>query len=151
MKANPANICSLWILQRFDTVAIFGFNSPEWIIAHIGSMMGGGKAMGVYSSDTAEILSFKVKHANASMAFCEGEAELKKFKQIVDDVPYLKVIVCWAFDAGVDELERKDGSKVRMMTFDRFLAAGDAEDDTELDARMALIKPTHCACLIYTR
>lgn len=148
--ARVAKACIKYGYQRFDTVAIFGFNSPEWIIAHIGSMMAGGKAMGVYSSDTAEILSFKVMHANASVAFCEGASELDKFKEIVDEVPYLKVIVTWAFDAGVETLERKDGSKIYVLTFEQFLAKGDAENAAELDARMALIKPTHCACLIYT-
>jgi long-subunit acyl-CoA synthetase (AMP-forming) len=121
------------------------------MIAHIGSMMAGGKAMGVYSTDTADTLAYKVLHTNSSVAFCQGPSELEKFEAIVDDVPYLKVIVTWAFDSGMEALTRKDGSKIQVVTFQQFRATGEAEDDVELDARMALVKPTHCACLIYTR
>jgi long-chain-fatty-acid--CoA ligase ACSBG len=95
-------------------------------------------------------MAFKVKHANASIAFCEGEVELEKFKEVIDELPYVKAIVCWAFDAGVKSLKRSDGTKTAVMTFAQLLEAGDKVSDSDLEARISMMKPTHCCSLIYT-
>jgi acyl-CoA synthetase (AMP-forming)/AMP-acid ligase II len=146
-----AKACIRFGHKQHDSAAIFGFNAPEWVIAQFGGMFAGGKSAGIYPSDTTQVLAFKVRHAKASMAFCQGSAEFNKFAQVVDDMPYLKVLVTWAFDAGVSSISRNDGSSVLVMSFDRFVLEGNKVEDSVLEERMALMKPTHCACLIYTR
>ena len=37
--------------QQYDTVNIWGFNSPEWFIAEMGTLLAGGAAAGVYASN----------------------------------------------------------------------------------------------------
>jgi long-subunit acyl-CoA synthetase (AMP-forming) len=36
--------------ERFDTINIMGFNSPEWFICNFGAMAAGGVASGIVSS-----------------------------------------------------------------------------------------------------
>ena len=35
-------------LERFHTVGILGYNSPEWVISHVASVHAGGFGMGIY-------------------------------------------------------------------------------------------------------
>ena len=35
-------------LERFHTVGILGYNSPEWVISHVAAVHAGGFAMGIY-------------------------------------------------------------------------------------------------------
>ena len=46
-------------VEQFDAVAIFGFNSPEWVMASQATFMAGAKTAGIYPTDTAEQISYK--------------------------------------------------------------------------------------------
>ena len=41
--------------QSFDSVNIWGFNSPEWAIAALSASFAGGKVAGLYPTDTQEL------------------------------------------------------------------------------------------------
>ena len=66
-------------LQAFDGVNIYGFNSPEWVMAQLSGIMAGGIAAGIYPSDTPEQVMYKSKHSSASIAVVESEKQLKIF------------------------------------------------------------------------
>lgn len=40
-------------LAAMDAVTIYGFNSPEWVMAELACVLAGGIAAGIYPSDTA--------------------------------------------------------------------------------------------------
>ena len=136
-------------LKQHDAVNIFGYNSPEWFIGQMSAIIAGAKAAGIYPSDTADQVQFKSCHSNGAVAFVEDESCLKKFSGEVNNLPYLKVIVCWACSPG-DDLKRKDGSTVKTMSFNDLLAMGQKLEEVELEERIAKIKPGHCCALIYT-
>ena len=46
-------------VEQFDAVAIFGFNSPEWVMASQATFMTGAKTAGIYPTDTAEQIAYK--------------------------------------------------------------------------------------------
>ena len=46
-------------VEQFDAVAIFGFNSPEWVMASQATFMAGAKTAGIYPTDTAEQIAYK--------------------------------------------------------------------------------------------
>lgn len=46
-------------VQQFDAVAIFGFNSPEWVMASQACFMTGAKTAGIYPTDTPEQIAYK--------------------------------------------------------------------------------------------
>lgn len=82
-------------MEQHSSANIFGFNSPEWFMAEMGAIIAGGKAAGIYPTDTAEQIAFKAAHSGASVAFLEDESKLAKFTIAAKSLPELKAIVCW--------------------------------------------------------
>ena len=41
-------------LERFHSVCILGFNSPEWFISQMGAIMAGGFSAGIYTTNSPE-------------------------------------------------------------------------------------------------
>jgi len=115
----------------------------------MGAIFAGGKAAGIYPSDTADQVQFKSFHSDASIAFVENELCYAKFKQVIDDLPYLKAIVCWACEAG-DDITRSDGTVVKTLNFPDLVRMGNEVPERELDDRIAAIRPGHACALIYT-
>lgn len=136
-------------LEPGDSVNIFGYNSPEWFIGMMGAILAGGRAAGIYPSDNEEQLQFKSHHSNGSIAFVETTEALNKFKAIADDIPYMKVIVCWACNPGTD-IRRSDGSEIKTMSFTDFVKVGLTQSDEQLEKRILAQQPGDCAALIYT-
>mmetsp|Transcript_13240 Transcript_13240/g.26381 ORF Transcript_13240/g.26381 Transcript_13240/m.26381 type:complete len:735 (+) Transcript_13240:212-2416(+) len=132
-----------------DAANIFGFNSPEWVIAMYGAIFAGGKAAGLYGSDNTETVQFKSHHSNGSIAFVESMEQFNKFKECLDDIPYMKAIVTWACDAGED-LTRSDGSVVKTFSFTEFVALGAEQSDDEVQNRIDGLKPSNACAIIYT-
>jgi long-subunit acyl-CoA synthetase (AMP-forming) len=53
-----------------DSVCVFGFNSPEWIMAALGATLAGGCSAGIYPTDTAQQVEYKAKHSAAVVGKC---------------------------------------------------------------------------------
>jgi len=136
-------------LDKHQGVNIFGFNSPEWLLAEMGCIFAGGKAAGVYPSDTADQVQFKCFHSNSAIAVVEDAGGLAKYTSVIDDLPQLKAVVTWACEPGAD-IKRADGTVCKTLSFKELLELGKAFEEKELDARMATIKSEECCALIYT-
>lgn len=130
---------------QHDACTIFGFNSPEWMIGCLAAMHAGGKASGVYPSDTAEQFQYKCHHSRSSIVLVESLDHLKLVSKVVSDLPYLKAIAVWGADPKEDSL-----AHVKVFSWAQFMSKADGVSDAELDARAALIKPGHACSLIYT-
>jgi len=141
-------------VEQHDTVSIFGFNAPEWLISEIAAMFAGAKASGIYPQDTPDQIQYKSFHSNTSVAVVDTEESLNKYLEVVEDLPYLKALVCWQCNAPESGfVERSDGTRVKVLEWNKFLELANAEGsatDEDLDARIANVKSTHCAALIYT-
>lgn len=61
-------------MERFDTVNIWGFNSPEWVMAVMAAMFAGGKVAGIYPTDTPLVAAYKVVHSGGCVAVVEDKA-----------------------------------------------------------------------------
>ena len=48
-------------LDRHAAVNIWGFNSPEWMLSEIGAIFAGGKAAGIYPTDTPAQILYKIQ------------------------------------------------------------------------------------------
>jgi len=136
--------------SHFDSCNIWGFNSPEWLMGDMAAILAGGKAAGIYPTDTKDQVAFKCRHSASSIALIEDSGKLKAFSDLADELPDLKAIVVWSEDPSQDSIKRKDGSEVVVLSWAGFMAKGAAGDDTELDKRIAAQKPGHCCTLIYT-
>mmetsp|Transcript_31410 Transcript_31410/g.61216 ORF Transcript_31410/g.61216 Transcript_31410/m.61216 type:complete len:754 (-) Transcript_31410:236-2497(-) len=137
--------------QVHEAVNIFGFNSPEWFMGQMAAVVVGGKAAGIYPTDTPDQVQFKVTHSHGSIALVEDQNKLKPFLNLADKMPNLKAIVCWA--CAVPEggkITRSDGSEIKCYTWDDFMKLADSVEDSVLEERMNNQKPGHCCTLIYT-
>lgn len=137
--------------QHHESVNIFGFNSPEWFMSQMAAVLAGGKAAGIYPTDTPEQVQFKCTHSHGSIAVVEDEKKLAPFLKFQDQMPNLKAVVCWACPVPEGgKITRSDGSVIVCYTWEDFLKLGAEQEDAELDARLAAQKPGHCCTLIYT-
>lgn len=141
--------------KQFDTVNVWGFNSPEWFMSSVAGMYAGGKCGGIYPTDTAATAGYKVVHSSGVVAVVETKAHFDKLTDALNKGEYqasrLRAIVSWGFEPPKgEEVEIRGCGKIPFMSWDALLAMGAAEADTELDARVAGTKPGHCAALIYT-
>jgi long-chain-fatty-acid--CoA ligase ACSBG len=133
--------------KQHDASNIFGFNSPEWFIAEIGTILAGGKAAGIYPTDTPEQIAFKAEHSGAAVAFLEDESKLAKFTEAAKALPDLKAVVCWGCAPG--KITGPNGD-IPCYSWEDFKKLGADVPDADLDARIAAQRPGHCCALIYT-
>mmetsp|Transcript_9284 Transcript_9284/g.10748 ORF Transcript_9284/g.10748 Transcript_9284/m.10748 type:complete len:744 (+) Transcript_9284:169-2400(+) len=136
-------------MVKSDSVNIFGFNSPEWFMSQLGAIMVGGRAAGIYPSDTPAQFQFKSDHSNGAVATVDSKKNFDKVKSQIDKLPYLKAIVAWEFQPPSD-VKRSDGSTVKCYSWEDFLKSGESVSDEELQKLIDAQKPEECCCLIYT-
>jgi len=137
-------------IEQFGSVSIFGFNSPEWMMAAFGAMLCSGKYVGIYSTDTPAQLQYKVAHSSSRVLVVEGQLEFDSIAATIGELPQLNAVVVWGMPAPGD-LKRSDGSVCRVMSFDDCIKLGNAEgSDQQLDQRMAAQTPGQAIGIIYT-
>jgi len=140
--------------KPFDSVSVWGFNSPEWVMAALASNFAGGKVAGLYPTDTQDAAAYKVVHSGASVVVVEDRAKITKLVAGLKerkDATRIKAIVAWGFEP--DENEKVDivgcGS-VPLMSWKTLVAKGRNEDESVVDGSLASIQPGQCAAIIYT-
>jgi len=139
--------------KEFDSVNIWGFNSPEWFIGAIAASFAGGKVAGLYPTDTPDTAAFKVVHSGGSILLVEEEKTLLKLKTALaarGGAKRLKAIVAWGFEPKDGETFDTGSNKVPVWSWKQLLETGKAETDAEVEKRSDAVKPGHCAALIYT-
>jgi long-chain-fatty-acid--CoA ligase ACSBG len=137
--------------QQHQCMVIFGFNSPEWIISQMAAVLAGGKAAGIYLTDSPDQVFFKASHTGAAVAVVEGPAQLQPFRDFADQLPDLKAVVCWAPEERCkDSITRSDGTVVPVFSFQDFKQLGEEVSDNSLNQRISQQAPGHCCSLIYT-
>jgi long-chain acyl-CoA synthetase len=124
------------------TTTILGFNRPEWVIFDIATMAAGGAPAGIYTTCSPPEVEYIVGHSEARVILVENRAQYDKVVQIRERLPNLKRIVLMK-DAG--PITGPD-----VLSWDEFLASGDAVADDQVDKRIAACKPDDLATLIYT-
>jgi len=142
--------------QQFDTVNIWGFNSPEWFISVMAGMYAGGKCGGLYPTDTAATAAYKVVHSGGIVCTVENKSHIDKIVSALNDgdrkdASRLKAFIAWSYDPAQGETVNVEGcGAVPVISWKAALEMGKAESDDELERRFAGIKPGHCCALIYT-
>lgn len=146
-------------VEQFGTVAIYGFNSPEWFVAQMSAILCGAKSAGIYPSDRVENVVYKCKHSRAAVAIIEDEKKLAKFMPYeekgatinpLDDLPELKTIVVWTPGREYPSTLKSKNGDVRVMLYSEFLKEGESTSAEDLKARQDNVKPGQCCALIYT-
>jgi long-chain-fatty-acid--CoA ligase ACSBG len=143
--------------EQFDSVGVYGFNSPEWILSFWGAVFAGAKAVGIYPTDTAKQVAFKLAHSNARVVVLEGAKKVKMVESELGSMPNLNAVVVWgeakpceAIGGGGDDGFPQSDRSVPVYTWEEFLALSKDTTDADLEERMGAMEPGHCACVVYT-
>ncbi|HET6610576.1 MAG TPA: AMP-dependent synthetase/ligase [Kofleriaceae bacterium] len=128
-------------LEAGDTVAILGFNRPEWVIFDLAAMAVGAAPVGIYTTSSAEEIHHVAAHAAARVFLVENAKLYERVAKIRKDLPELAHTI---FMRGDDPRPR------RVLGWDEFLASGDDTGDDEFERRLDALEPDGLATLIYT-
>jgi len=130
---------------QHDSVCVYAFNAPEWLISQNAAIMAGAKIAGIYPSDTPQQLHFKIQHSGATVAVVDDPGKLEKLRTAIKlGLPKLKAVVIWDGDCK-DSVE-----SVPCYTWTQFMDLGKGVDRTRLTNLWKSIEPGHCCALVYT-
>ena len=132
-------------LQPGDAVHIIGFNTPEWMVAHMGTLMAGGVSVGIYSPNHADACHYIAQDSDAKLAVCNGQEQLRKYLRTEDGVPTLVLY-------GENELPEEDVSCAtqEVHLWADFLDFSAVVEDALVHGRWEALQVEDCCALIYT-
>lgn len=132
-------------VSRFAGVSIIGFNSVEWVTATLGTILAGGVAAGIYTTNSPHACEYIAKHSDSEVVVCDGVKQLEKFVAIEKNLPRLKALVIYN-----EPVPEGLQTRVPVYAFDDFLQLGKDVPPAKLQERMDAQKPGNCCTLIYT-
>uniref|UniRef100_T1JBV8 long-chain-fatty-acid--CoA ligase n=1 Tax=Strigamia maritima TaxID=126957 RepID=T1JBV8_STRMM len=127
-------------LSPFHGVSVLGFNSPEWLIAHLGAIFAGGFAAGIYTTNTPAACHHVLNDCDANIVVVENEKQLDKILQIKADLPHLKAIIQYTGTP----------SHPDVLSWNDLLLIGESISDDILEKRIKSLAINQCCFLIYT-
>jgi long-chain-fatty-acid--CoA ligase ACSBG len=142
-------------MLRHDAVNVWGFNSPEWVIAAHAACWAGGKVAGLYPTDTDDTAAYKVAHSGGSIVVVEERSKITKLQAGLKTrgigAKRIKAIVAYGFEPQSGEtIDVPGAGKVPIYAWKDVVAQGKSESDQEMQKRHADTRPGHCAGIIYT-
>lgn len=124
-----------------QATCILGFNRVEWVTFALGSQAAGGAPAGIYTTCSPSEVQYIVQHAEATIVLVENAAQFAKLAAERERLPLLRHVVLMA-GATVDD--------PMALTWEQFLALGDAVPDAAVDERVRGIQEDDTATYIYT-
>jgi len=140
---------------QFDSVNVWGFNAPEWIMSSVAAGFAGGKVAGLYPTDSVDTAAYKVVHSGGSVVVVEDKSKLEKLVKGLNargDCKRVKVFVAYGYEPAAGEKVTVSGcGSVPVMSWKALLDIGKTSGtEQEMENRVAATQPGHCAGLIYT-
>jgi long-chain-fatty-acid--CoA ligase ACSBG len=128
-------------VERYAGVAIQGFNSSNWLIAHLGTIFAGAISVGIYPTSEKEVCEYIVRKSNIEVIIIENVKQLEKYRNINCDS--IKCFVIW------DNDRIKDFPKP-VYIWDEFMKMGNNKHNEILCKRMKSQKPENVCAYIFT-
>jgi long-chain acyl-CoA synthetase len=125
-----------------NTVAILGFNRPEWAISLLAGMAAGGAAAGVYTTCSAPEVQYIVNHAESPVIVVEDHGQWEKIQAELERLPKLRHVVLMKGAAPVGH--------DMVLTWEEFIAKAEGSSEAAVMERVEAIEPDQLASLIYT-
>ncbi len=129
-------------LGKGSTVAILGFNRPEWTIADVACMCIGGAPAGIYTTCSPSEVAYIVNHAESPVVFVENESQWKKIEEERGNLPKLEHVVTFK---GAEPI-----ADDMVMTWDEFMTKGEGVSDEDFFGAVHGLEPDALATFIYT-
>ena len=124
-----------------DSVAVLGYNRPEWIIMDLAAMTVGASVAGIYFTSSAQDAAYIINHAQCQIVLAEKE---EHFQRIAKERAHLNVL------RHVIMMKGAPADDPLQITWEAFLAHGESRFDPEVERRLQAIQPADIGCLIYT-
>lgn len=124
-----------------QATCILGYNRVEWVTFAIGTMAAGGAPAGIYTTCSPPEVQYIVHHAEASVVLVEDATQFAKLAAERERLPLLRHVVLMQ-GARVDD--------PLALTWEEFLARGEATSEAAVDDRVREIHEDATATYIYT-
>eukprot|EP00928_Gymnodinium_smaydae_P051205 TRINITY_DN3473_c0_g1_i2.p1 TRINITY_DN3473_c0_g1~~TRINITY_DN3473_c0_g1_i2.p1 ORF type:complete len:780 (+),score=190.48 TRINITY_DN3473_c0_g1_i2:58-2397(+) len=144
-------------LQPMDAVNIRGVNSPEWLITFMGCIAAGGLPVGLYPTDSDDILKFKAEDSGAKFIVVGKSKDLSIYSEFLDELTSVKAVVLW--DVNPSYPDKVDDALVeRLKSNDRlFLRWGEFLEKAAFESANEALKeaidvqvPGQAGTVVYT-
>jgi len=119
-----------------DRVAIYSYNTPEWVIFDVAAMAIGAVPVGIYFSTPAGGVSEILDRTRSRIVLAQTAGHAAKIDLAAHD--HLDMIVC------------VDDAPEGVVTWDEFAERGDRVGRERIDERMAGLAPEDPATIIFT-
>ena len=141
-----AKACAHLKVVEKSSVAVMGFNSPEWAISFSGGIMYNCVNTGIYLTNAPEACLYQVEHSEAEVVVVENLEMLNRFiKSGKDEIKRVKAFVVYG--------EKKLPAEVsdnRVYHWTDFLKLGKDVPNDVIIEKCLRQKPGECCELIYT-
>ncbi|XP_035869170.1 long-chain-fatty-acid--CoA ligase ACSBG1 isoform X4 [Phyllostomus discolor] len=129
-------------LEPAHSVAILGFNSPEWFLSAVGTVFAGGIVTGIYTTSSPEACQYIALDCRANVIVVDTQKQLEKILKIWRSLPHLKAVVTY---------REPPAEKVAgVYTMEELMELGEQVPEEDLDAVINAQQPSQCCVLIYT-
>jgi long-chain acyl-CoA synthetase len=123
-----------------DKISILSYSCYPWVLTDVGAESVGAVTVGIYHTNLAKDCRYIVDHSDSVLVFAQNLEQLGKLQEERARIPAVRKVVL--FDGAA-----KDDW---VISYDAFLALGDAVTDAALDARIAAVGPQDLAAIVYT-
>lgn len=124
-----------------DRVGLFSANRPEWHTADFAITGAGGVTVPVYFNESAERMTYLLKHCGAKAVFVAGPAQLRKLLNVRKELPELEQIVVADVEPDIP---------TECLRYETLIAGVGAADVSSYRLRVSNVLPGQLASLIYT-
>jgi len=132
-------------IEPGDRVNILGATSYEWIYTDMGILAAGAVTVPIYPSNLPDECHYVTEHSGARLVFAQNAEQVDKLVEKRAELADVVKVVQW-HGAKRPELDGDDW----VLSFDDFLALGDAITDEQLAERGAALGPESLLTIIYT-
>ncbi|KAF5911504.1 hypothetical protein HPG69_000796 [Diceros bicornis minor] len=159
-------------LERAHSVAILGFNSPEWFFSAVGTVFAGGIVTGIYTTSSPEACQYIAHDCCANVIMVDEQKQLEKILKIWKNLPHLKAVVIYreppprkmanVYTVWVEGPWVSDGASLgppsrpglttlsHLPQMEEFMELGNEVPEEALDTIINAQQPNECCVLVYT-
>ena len=125
-----------------DTTSILGFNTEDWVVFDLGTMLAGGACAGIYTTCSPSEVQYIVDHSESKVVLVRNKSQWEKVAAERDNLPKLQKAVMMRGGESVDD--------ELLLSWDDFLKLGDDVSDVAVQERVEGLKEDQVATFIYT-
>jgi long-chain acyl-CoA synthetase len=130
-------------VEHGDRVAILSETRLDALVADLGAMAAGAIAVAVYQTSTPQEVEHVLRHSGAILVFCDGEAQVRKVREVRGRLPRLRDVVRFDGASG-------DGTEQPLVALEALGRAHGHDHPRDHAERLDEIEPDDPAAIVYT-